>query len=102
MGYLSELLGEDDVLHLNCVSITWVGKTLCIQNYKKIVKYSPEKIVLKTHKELLNVVGKNLKIKTLDSGEIIVVGDISTLSYDSKLISKVGEMVNELQDWIQW
>lgn len=102
MGYLSELLGEDNVLHLNSVSVTWVGKTICIQNYKKIITYSPEKIVLKTHNELLNVVGKNLKIKTLDPGEIVVVGDISTLSYDSKLISKVGEMVNELQDWIQW
>lgn len=98
MGYLSELLGEDNVLHLNSVSVTWVGKTICIQNYKKIITYSPEKIVLKTHNELLNVVGKNLKIKTLDPGEIVVVGDISTLSYDSKLISKVGEMVNELQD----
>lgn len=47
-------------------------------NYKKIIDYSINKIILKVQKGTLEILGNELYISQINKGEIIVKGDIQS------------------------
>ncbi len=62
------------------------GGSVFISNYVKIIIYNTELIALKVKANVLNIEGKDLMIKQLSRGEIIVDGKINKI-YLSKELS---------------
>jgi len=52
------------------------GKAIYICNYKKIIDYSLNKVVLKITNNTLEISGDNLEINQINKGEIIISGKI--------------------------
>lgn len=95
MAFLIDLFGDDSILK-NDLTIIWVGNNLCVQNYTKIIVYLKNKIVLKTKKGLLLILGKELRLKSLESGEVIIGGVIETISNNVNIMSEGGSRLNEI------
>ena len=55
------------------------NKMIYVSNYIKILDYSTEKLVLKVHKDFIEIKGENLFISQINKHEIIIKGTI--LSY---------------------
>ena len=64
----------DDVLDYKYYVIS--NKAMCVSGYKKIVNYSTENICLGVKRNVLNIEGKDMKIKELDKFSIVIVGEI--------------------------
>ena len=60
------------------------GKALSVTNYKKILIYTKNKIVLSLKHGIIEILGENLTIKQLDIGSIIVSGIIHSISDGEK------------------
>lgn len=54
------------------------NRAIYISNFKKVIDYSIEKIVLKLKKGVLEVIGRDLYICQINSGEIIIKGCIES------------------------
>lgn len=52
------------------------NKTMYISNYKKILDYTPEKVVLKVYKDYIELVGRDLCISQINKNELILKGEI--------------------------
>lgn len=52
------------------------GRGVYVCNYKKIIDYSSEKVVLKVHNNTLEISGENLQLNLVNKGEIVIVGKI--------------------------
>lgn len=65
----SEILKDFKIIQLG-------KKAIYICNYKKIIDYSSEKVVLKIQGNTLEIGGKDLFISQINRGEIIIKGDI--------------------------
>lgn len=61
--------------------LTWFGATgLYIANYKKIIDYNCERIVLKITNNTLEIVGNDLEISLINKGEILIKGKVNSIS----------------------
>lgn len=60
------------------------GKAMNISNYKKILIYTMNRLVLSTNSGTVEVIGENIKISELDSGTITIKGKINSLSLGGK------------------
>ena len=71
-----------DYLNTNIPMIYIVGqKRLVIQNYKKILSYNLEEIILLADQSRIHIRGKDLNIDYFDSDEILIKGRIQSISY---------------------
>ena len=55
------------------------GAVAYISNYKRILSYNTDLIVIKVQDNEINVQGSNLCIVSLDGGELIVKGNINSI-----------------------
>ncbi len=53
------------------------GHTAVVEGHKGIVEYSLEAIGFALHKGVLRVKGKNLRVKCMENGFAVVVGDVA-------------------------
>ncbi len=78
---LSNICGLPFNETLKDVKIIQLGfRILFISNYKKIINYASNSIDLKVKGEILKIAGNDLKIKQMNSNEMIVLGNIYSLS----------------------
>lgn len=61
------------------------GGGVFVSNYVKILVYNDELLALKVKSNVLNIEGKNLIIKQLSRGEIIVEGKINKIYLSKEL-----------------
>lgn len=62
--------------------INYANKCIFIENYKNVVLLESDKVLLKIPKGIVNVEGKNLKLKQLNRSSLIVVGEVSLLKVE--------------------
>ena len=61
--------------------LIWFGAMgLYIANYKKIIDYNCERIVLKITNNTLEIVGNDLEISLINKGEILIKGKVNSIS----------------------
>lgn len=86
-NYISEIvdickLPFDEVLKdYKVIAIS--SKALYISNYKKILDYSQERVVLKIPADTLEILGENMCIRQINKGEIVISGKIYSFSLGS-------------------
>ena len=56
-------------------------KVLYVSNYQKILSYSTEKIILKSKKDCMEIIGSDLQISQINKGEIIIKGNIISFGF---------------------
>ena len=62
--------------------ISMTGNTdLLIENFKNIIKYQPDTLILQCKKNQLHIVGKNLTIEFYTNEEIKITGYITELKF---------------------
>ena len=52
-----------------------------IINYLDIIHFDDSKIIIKTKKELLNIIGTNLVISKLITDEVLITGTIKSIEF---------------------
>ena len=72
---------------MNCVNssveyriINLGGKSLYIEGIKSVVSFGEEEMKFQLKKSLLNIIGKNLKVKYLDKSTCVLEGVITVVS----------------------
>ena len=55
------------------------GKTLYVEGFKCVVTLGESEIILQLKKQVLNIVGRNLKVKYLDKTSCVINGEISSV-----------------------
>ena len=61
--------------------LIWFGmKGLYISNFKKIIDYRQELVVLKITNNTIEISGQNLEISLINKGEMIICGSISAIT----------------------
>ena len=89
INYVKELvdtakLDSNDVS--NMVSFSCIGgKIVSINNYIKIVAYSPSRIVLKTKNDELIIEGDSISIRELNKRDISVSGNIIKIYFANEV-----------------
>ncbi len=83
-NYISELASicklpfEDITKNFKLI---WFGSTgLYVANYKRIIDYNSDKVVLKINNNTLEIFGENICISLINKGEILIKGNISSVS----------------------
>ena len=62
--------------------ISMTGNTdLLIENFKNIIKYQPDTLILQCKRNQLHIVGKNLNIEFYTNEEIKITGYITELKF---------------------
>ena len=62
--------------------ISMTGNTeILIENFKNIIKYQSDLLILQCKKNQLQIIGKNLNIELYTNEEIKVIGHISELKF---------------------
>ena len=65
--------------------LIWFGVNgLYISNFKKIIDYRKEMIVLKISNNTLEISGNDLNISLINKGEILITGNITQISLGVK------------------
>ncbi len=87
-GVLSELskylaFPFDEVLDYKYTVVS--NNVINITGYKKILSYSMESITFSVKKNQLIVEGKNLKIKELDKGNLVLTGSIQKIYLNKEI-----------------
>ncbi|MEG1581988.1 MAG: YabP/YqfC family sporulation protein [Clostridia bacterium] len=59
------------------------NRLVCIEGFKKLIELTDEKIVVKYKKYNVVVTGKNLLIRNLTKGEIVITGYIFGVNYEN-------------------
>lgn len=79
-NYLDELYELSDCKASDFIDkfklIMLSNSVIYVSGFLKVLSYSSELIVLKVKSDELNIEGKNMDIKSLDKGEIIVKGNV--------------------------
>jgi len=55
------------------------GKTLYVEGFRFVVSLGESEIILQLKKQVLNIVGANLKVKYLDKTSCVIVGEIASV-----------------------
>lgn len=62
--------------------IYWYKNILVLNEYKKILTYTKENVVVSTKNNRLNIEGSDLKIKQLSKEELIICGKIGKVYFE--------------------
>ena len=73
-------LPKDVILGASIVSITGTGE-LIIENFKGIIKYHPDLIIIQCKKYQVNIIGNNLMIEMYTKEELKVIGTIFEIKF---------------------
>ena len=72
-----------DALDVCAVVKIIAARKICIENYKKVIKYSSEEIILSDKYRIIKIIGKNLVIKYFFDCDIEIEGNILSINYHS-------------------
>ena len=79
---ISELVNSDVKVLLGQVKVTMLGaQVVCIQNFIKLVSYSPNEVVFKVKNNEFVVAGVELDIAELGTKEVVIKGKINRMYY---------------------
>ena len=73
-------LPKDVILGASIISITGTGE-LIIENFKGIIKYHPDLIIIQCKKYQVNIIGNNLMIEMYTKEELKVIGTIYEIKF---------------------
>ena len=73
----STLIGE---LKVNIIG----SRAISVQNFKRILNYNSSKIVFVIKNNELIIEGENFKITEMGSKDVIIVGNIKTISFSKE------------------
>ncbi len=73
-------LPKDVILGASIISITGTGE-LIIENFKGIIKYHPDLIIIQCKKYQVNIIGNNLMIEMYTKEELKVIGTIFEIKF---------------------
>lgn len=62
--------------------INFCNKSVYVENYKAIVLFENEEVLIKLPKGLVSILGKNLKINKLNVSSIIINGEINLVKVE--------------------
>ena len=74
-GEIENLMNSADA-SFNYRVINLGGKTLYVEGIKSVVNLGENEILLQLKKQLLTIVGSNLKVKYLDKAACVIYGEI--------------------------
>ena len=77
-GEIEKLMNSADA-SFNYRIINLGGKTLYVEGIRQVVSLGETEILLQLKKQLLTIVGTNLKVKYLDKTTCVIDGDISSV-----------------------
>ncbi len=81
---INNLLELPEEIVSNKPKITIVGfEELLIENYKSILEYEEYYIKINTHIGAININGFNLRLKEMTEDDIMVLGKIDSLDFES-------------------
>lgn len=84
MNRFNSLLELPEEVISNKPKLTIVGfEELLIENYKSILEYEDFYIKINTHIGAININGFNLRLKEMTGDDIMVLGKIETLDFES-------------------
>ena len=64
------------------IKIHWLKNTLVINNFKKVLSYSEDDVVISSKDNRLNIVGKDIKILQISKDELILNGKFEKVYFD--------------------
>ena len=71
--------------------IIWLGNNIIyVCNYKKLLDYSQERIVLKVNKTTLEISGNDIAIKQMNKGEIVITGRLNSICLGDESVEGKG------------
>ena len=71
--------------------IIWLGNNIIyVCNYKKLLDYSQEHIMLKVNKTTLEIEGNDIAIKQMNRGEIVITGKFNSICLGDKRFERKG------------
>ena len=83
-GRMNNILELPEEVISNKPKVTIVGfEELLIENYKSILEYDDFYIKINTHIGVININGFNLKLKEMTSEDIMVLGKIDSVDFES-------------------
>ncbi len=83
-GRINNILELPEEVISNKPKVTIVGfEELLIENYKSILEYDDFYIKINTHIGVININGFNLKLKEMTSEDIMVLGKIDSVDFES-------------------
>ncbi|MBE5812598.1 MAG: sporulation protein YqfC [Clostridiales bacterium] len=79
----NEITDISEELTMGLAKIIILGNQECmIENYKGIIQYENQKIILKTINGIVSVEGNDLCINEIGEGEMLIRGKITSLTLD--------------------
>lgn len=66
----------------NQPKIFWYYGVLVINEYRRLLTYTSENIIVSTKKNRLNIEGFNISIKQISKNELIIKGDIRKVYFE--------------------
>lgn len=79
---LSDAWGIPKDLALDLPHMTLSGnRELYLENYKSLLKYSTEEIIVGGKKFRITISGKKLEIKSIRRDDILILGEITEIQY---------------------
>lgn len=77
---ISKLVGLDEKEYVGGYKIiNFDGRAVYIEGYRSLMSISKEEVVLKLKKGRLKVIGKDIVIKDLNEGVLVVYGKITSV-----------------------
>ncbi|MCL4351881.1 MAG: sporulation protein YqfC [Firmicutes bacterium] len=82
LGHIAEVLGLPPEVLVNVPRIEVVGRLqLRLENHLGMEKYQPHRIVIRVSGGYLLIMGEQLAVGWIDHNEILVTGQIQSLSF---------------------
>lgn len=66
----------------NNIKIYWLKNTLVINNFKKVLSYTGDMVVVSSSNNRLNIEGKDIKISQFSKDELILNGKFEKVYFD--------------------
>ena len=84
VGRINNMLELPQEVTSNKPKITMIGfNELLIENYKAILEYEDFYVKINTHIGAININGFNLRLKEMTGDDIMVLGNIDSLDFES-------------------
>lgn len=81
-SFISNMLDLPQDVVLDLPRLVAMGKTqLYIENHRGIIEYTPDRIRINSTAGVIRLTGRSMSIKTIETEEILVSGQISTIEF---------------------